>query len=259
MKVTKIMDFKKILFGFMLSIALIPNIHSSQEATDQEATDKLKLEIAFNYILGDGMDDPEGLDSFLRDNLGTTDITDIVNSRGKTLRQEAVLYNANPAIFEVLNKYERISLLNKNPEEFFHTFLNEDREQRTQDEALEMLEREEIIKQEIRGREIAKIKADVLTDQDQCGICLREVTALAAENIQNYKTNCCKQFLCPDCIQNIKNAKARISYPLNTLIVDASISCPYCRTNPLLKNPVIVNFSKTPATAKTISDETTPA
>ncbi|MBP6891980.1 ankyrin repeat domain-containing protein [Candidatus Babeliales bacterium] len=68
-----------------------------------------------------------------------------------------------------------------------------------------------------------------LNDEDRCIVCYESIKTLAQDNVQNYKTNCCKQFLCATCISGIKES-------------GRTISCPFCRQNPLKVNPVMVNI-----------------
>ncbi|MBP6891979.1 ankyrin repeat domain-containing protein [Candidatus Babeliales bacterium] len=86
-------------------------------------------------------------------------------------------------------------------------------------------------------------QTQVLTDEDVCGVCLGEVTALAKDNIKNYKTDCCNQFLCTNCIQKMNNA-------------NKTTECPYCRENPLIVSPVSINIENVPAIATTLSEST---
>lgn len=72
----------------------------------------------------------------------------------------------------------------------------------------------------------------ILNNEDICGVCLEPVTTLAENNIQIYKTACCKQFLCGNCIRDIQASGRRIS-------------CPFCRAEPLDLDTVEISTNGT--------------
>lgn len=75
-----------------------------------------------------------------------------------------------------------------------------------------------------------------LTSDDMCIVCLEPIADIT---VPTYKTECCKQFLCQNCAQNIqRTAEAKFNNPHpSDVTLQSLISCPACRTNPLsLKN-----------------------
>lgn len=74
------------------------------------------------------------------------------------------------------------------------------------------------------------IQRQILTDEDVCGVCLSSIKELTEAGVQIYKTDCCKQFLCKNCTDAMINSHR-------------SISCPFCRRQPLNVNPLYITVN----------------